>query len=94
MPNDFEVSTINSDTYQYFRTLNKDTANAITEVEEKIKTAETNIARLSKEKQAEETLLENLKKQKATLDTKALDVRAIIADLEKNQASFRQIITK
>lgn len=92
--NEFEVSSIANDTYQYFVALHKKTKDLEASIATKITEAETELTNIEQALQNQKQRLKNLKEQKQILNQKTLDIKETIVELEQHKAQFKNIITK
>lgn len=92
MSEKYEVSSIASDSYQFYLDLARKTREDIEKVESRIKEKKTEIVSLKQAISEAESDLAGLEKSLTVLKQKGSDIKGVIGDLEKNKAQFQSIV--
>ena len=93
MSDKFEVSSLANDSYQFYLGLASKTREDVTRTQESINTIRNRITEDKKKLEEDERAVRDLEQSLQTLKQKDLDIKAVISDLEKNKAQFKNIVS-
>lgn len=88
-----EYSSIANDSYLFFLDLNKKTREAIVATQEEIQQMKNDIVLLEQKANEKKVALKELDQGLSMLKQKEMDLQGMIADLDKNKAHFKNIVT-
>jgi len=89
----YEVSSISSDSYQFYLDLASKTRDEIAKVNTSIESTKQQINEQKQELENSERSVRGLEQSLQILRQKELDVKGIISELEKNKSHFKSIVT-
>lgn len=89
----YEVSSISSDSYQFYLDLATKTREEIAKVSKNIEDTNNEIKELKASMEEAEKSARSLEQSLQILKQKELDIRGIVSELEKNKNHFKSIVT-